>query len=157
MEPLALLTGNIVPIHAVLFEKSLLDEGCRFDETLALYEDWDFWIQVSNRSAFHYVDHVGAAYRIHDYKTSGAWRPEEAERGRSGLLQKWRSRMTDEQFERLMAYAAVGLSAPEAPRREAELAAQEKALARAAGSRTHRLLERLMAPVRGVASLLGRR
>lgn len=55
--------GNFIPIHAVLFHRSLLDSGCRFDETLDLMEDWDFWLQVSRYTSFIHLDRIGACYR----------------------------------------------------------------------------------------------
>ncbi|MCX7946526.1 MAG: PIG-L family deacetylase [Hydrogenophilus sp.] len=45
-QPERLLLANIYPIHAVLFHRSLLDKGCRFDPHLPRHEDWDFWQQV---------------------------------------------------------------------------------------------------------------
>lgn len=59
---MALFRSNYLAIHAVLFERSLLAEGCRFDETLALLEDWDFWLQVSMRTAFAFTGKPTAIY-----------------------------------------------------------------------------------------------
>jgi LmbE family N-acetylglucosaminyl deacetylase/FMN phosphatase YigB (HAD superfamily) len=56
---------NFIPIHAVLFHRSLLDLGCRFDETLDLLEDWDFWLQVSQYTSFIHIDRITACYRNH--------------------------------------------------------------------------------------------
>jgi len=58
-----LLGGNYIPIHAVLLERALAVEGCRFDEELEVCEDWDFWIQVSSRTAFIHLPTVSATYR----------------------------------------------------------------------------------------------
>jgi len=59
-----LWSGNYLPIHAVLFERSLVKHGCRFDEALDSYEDWDFWLQASRLSTFAHCPSVGAIYRI---------------------------------------------------------------------------------------------
>jgi len=59
---MALFRSNYLAIHAVLFERSLLAEGCRFDESLALLEDWDFWLQVSMRTAFAFTGKPTAIY-----------------------------------------------------------------------------------------------
>lgn len=59
------LAGNITPIHAVLFSRRALDDGCRFDEALDRYEDWDFWLQVARRAPMVHLPGVSAAYRIH--------------------------------------------------------------------------------------------
>jgi Glycosyltransferases involved in cell wall biogenesis len=37
-----LLCNNFLPIHAVLFHRSLIEAGCRFYEDLPVLEDWDF-------------------------------------------------------------------------------------------------------------------
>ncbi|MDP6732360.1 MAG: glycosyltransferase [Gammaproteobacteria bacterium] len=54
---------NLFPIHAMLFERSLLALGSRFDESLAIYEDWDFWIQLSQHTDFKHIDKLTAFYR----------------------------------------------------------------------------------------------
>jgi len=50
---------DIVPVHAVLFHRSLLDLQCRFDENLNMLEDWDFWLQAMRHTAFIHVDKIG--------------------------------------------------------------------------------------------------
>lgn len=59
----ALLAGNFLPIHAVLFARSLLTEGCRVDTDLPLFEDWDFWLQVAQLTDYLHVPGVSAVYR----------------------------------------------------------------------------------------------
>ena len=59
-----LWSGNFLPIHAVLFHRSIVQRGCRFDEALDSYEDWDFWLQASQFSTFIHCPNVGAIYRI---------------------------------------------------------------------------------------------
>lgn len=59
------LAGNITPIHSVLFSRRALEAGCRFDEALDRYEDWDFWLQVARRAPMVHLPGVSAAYRIH--------------------------------------------------------------------------------------------
>ena len=58
-----LLVGNFLPIHAVLFSRELVQEGCRFDTTFETYEDWDFWLQISRRTDFVPTGVVSAIYR----------------------------------------------------------------------------------------------
>jgi len=61
---LLLMRDNYIPIHSMLFARSLLDgAGCRFDESFAIYEDWDFWLQLSERGDFRHIDHCTAFYR----------------------------------------------------------------------------------------------
>ncbi|MCG8414929.1 MAG: glycosyltransferase [Pseudomonadales bacterium] len=58
-----LLRDNYIPIHSVLFERSLYDQGCRFDTEFEIFEDWDFWLQASQHTDFKFIDVVGAYYR----------------------------------------------------------------------------------------------
>ena len=55
---------NYIPIHAMLFERSLITQDrCCFDETLDLFEDWDFWLQLSQHTPFLHHDKITALYR----------------------------------------------------------------------------------------------
>lgn len=60
---LQLLQKNYIPIHAVLFKRLLIEKGCRFDEQMLVYEDWDFWIQLSMHTQFIHLTTIGAYYR----------------------------------------------------------------------------------------------
>jgi len=57
-----LRTGNFLPIHSVLFSRELIDQGIRFDTSLDLYEDWDFWLQLSAITPFYHIDVLGGFY-----------------------------------------------------------------------------------------------
>jgi LmbE family N-acetylglucosaminyl deacetylase len=59
------LAGNLTPIQAVLFRRELLVRGCRFDEALERFEDWDFWLQVAQHAPMVHLPGVSAVYRIH--------------------------------------------------------------------------------------------
>lgn len=59
-------SGNLTPIHAVLFSKTLVQRGCRFDTQLARYEDWDFWLKVAGLTPLLHLPGLTAAYRVHD-------------------------------------------------------------------------------------------
>ncbi len=59
-----LLVGNYIPIHAVLFSRAIVAGGCRMNESLDLYEDWDFWLQALAFGDFVFVNRFIAAYRI---------------------------------------------------------------------------------------------
>ena len=57
---------NLFPPHAALFDVAMArDAGARFDATLDWYEDWDFWLTLSQRTAFLHVREVLADYRLH--------------------------------------------------------------------------------------------
>ena len=60
---LLLMKDNFIPIHAMLFARGLLDQGCRFDESYEIYEDWDFWLQLSEHTDFRHLDYCTAFYR----------------------------------------------------------------------------------------------
>ena len=62
-DPFRLLTMNFMPIHAVLFCRAAAIAGCRFDESLDIFEDWDFWLQLASSGAFLAVSGVSAYYR----------------------------------------------------------------------------------------------
>ena len=62
--PNELKYGNFLPIHTVLFQRKLVELGCRFDQAFDLYEDWDFWLQVETHTAMAFVPGVSAAYRV---------------------------------------------------------------------------------------------
>lgn len=86
-----LLIGNFLPIHAVLFSKQLVAAGCRFDNSLATYEDWDFWLQISRQTDFAQTGGVSAVYRsfLGDSGMSRAEdRPLQRQR-RSVVWRKW--------------------------------------------------------------------
>jgi len=62
-DPVLLKRDNYIPIHAMLFARSLLEAGCHFDEAFDIYEDWDFWLQVSRHTDVLHLDRVSAYYR----------------------------------------------------------------------------------------------
>ena len=62
-DPIMLMRDNYIPIHSILFKSSLLENGCSFDEAFNIYEDWDFWLQLSQHTDFQHIDSVTAYYR----------------------------------------------------------------------------------------------
>lgn len=63
---------NYLPIHAVLFRlEAARQSGCRFDETLPLFEDWDFWLQLAARGDFKRVAGISALYALDPVTGSG--------------------------------------------------------------------------------------
>ncbi|MCB1671702.1 MAG: glycosyltransferase [Pseudomonadales bacterium] len=62
-DPVLLKRDNYIPIHAMLFSRELVAAGCEFDESLDIYEDWDFWLQLSRQTDFLHLDEVSAFYR----------------------------------------------------------------------------------------------
>ena len=62
-DPAILRRDNFIPVHAMLFSKDLLQHGCAFDESFDIYEDWDFWLQLSQHTPFAHLDVISAFYR----------------------------------------------------------------------------------------------
>lgn len=100
--------GNFLPIHSVLFHRSLLDEGCAFDPAFDLYEDWDFWLQLETRSAFAFVPGVSAAYRIQAGSGEGVRTDEQRSRAATAqLYAKWQVLQTQQTFTELIGRAVA--------------------------------------------------
>lgn len=91
---------NYLPIHSVLFRRDVLDQGLRFDESLPVCEDWDFWLQILEHwgeSAFRFVPETGAIYRMFCEGGSGVWRePDLTRRVMLRIYRKWLARWGDE-------------------------------------------------------------
>ncbi|NEV62566.1 glycosyltransferase [Thiorhodococcus minor] len=105
-DPLRLLIENYLPIHAVLFARDLVGASLRFDETLDVYEDWDFWIQLSALTPLAHVDQVSAVYRIASESGFGLRQQDQAiDPGLARIFGKWRSRWSLEQLLGLVDYA----------------------------------------------------
>lgn len=107
---LALLKSNYIQIGAVLFSAQLLVLGCRFDEDMLLFQDWDFWIQACRWSAFAFTGQTTGNWRAYS-GGSGAGLGKNLNNGTNGayrqkVLEKWcalRSRLTEKHkyaFER---------------------------------------------------------
>src|SRR6185369_15923820 len=54
-----LYQDSYIPLGAAIFRRALVDQGCRFDETLALFDDWDMFLQMAQLTAFRFVPHEG--------------------------------------------------------------------------------------------------
>ena len=82
---------NFLPLHAALVRRAVLtQQGCRFDESLDLFEDWDWWLQLSRHGQFVRVPGVSARYVAAADGGSGVFadRPDTAAM-RERLLLKW--------------------------------------------------------------------
>lgn len=105
-DPVKLLAGNFLPIHTVLFHRSLVDEGACFDEALERFEDWDFWLQLAERAEFGMVSEVTAFYRIGAATGFGVRAdPEDVRKSALAIAEKWRYRISVERFLELMEQA----------------------------------------------------
>lgn len=103
VDPVALSASNQLPIHSVLFSRQLLAKGCRFDESLDQYEDWDFWLQVSELTAFAYSPGVSAYYflagdsGVHEIRSVH-------DEAQARILRKWHARWSDRQVRNVAAW-----------------------------------------------------
>ncbi len=95
---------NFLPIHAVLFERSLLAQGCRVDESLEVYEDWDFWTQLSLHTDFLHVDQTTGCYRNAGQSGFGALPAETVvQLGMARYFDKWRLRWSGAELHQVVA------------------------------------------------------
>ena len=99
--------GNFMPIHAVLFDRELAASGCRFDEALNIYEDWDFWLQLSRLSRFLHLNEVTAGYRNTGDSGANPLADEYSiQAARAMIFEKWRNVWSGAEFNKLLAYAS---------------------------------------------------
>ena len=93
-----LMHDNYIPIHSMLFSSSLLAQNCRFDNRFDIFEDWDFWLQLSQHTDFAHVDNLTAFYREGGESETASTSAEATERfseegiiaaGRARLFSKW--------------------------------------------------------------------
>ncbi len=138
---LDLWSSNRLPIHAVLFARSLLDDGVAFDERCSVYEDWDFWFQVSAHTPFVHVPGVSASYHlVGDSGASQVHSADESTRLRAPFYDKWSTVLRADELATLTAAledaranlallrASAGRSAHEADLLRVELSAAQRQL-----------------------------
>lgn len=96
-----LLLGNLMPIHAVLFSGNLLEQGAAFDEALDLYEDWDFWLQLTRQTTPLFVNHTTATYYADGASAVGLGSgvdPALQQQAKERLVVKWLPLLTSLEF-----------------------------------------------------------
>ena len=67
-----LLLDNYIPFHTLLIERRLFAEVGPFDESLPIFEDWDYLIRLSAKTSFLHVPRVTCEYRHFDGSGSQA-------------------------------------------------------------------------------------
>ncbi|MBE7522594.1 MAG: glycosyltransferase [Burkholderiales bacterium] len=90
---LALFEKSYIHHSALLYRRSLLDTGIRYDGALDIHDDWDFVLQLCERTRFAYVERT--SFRWHaDTGTSGGggagnFDADKYQRQRRYVLDKW--------------------------------------------------------------------
>lgn len=66
LEPLVLSASVISGIICTMSRRTAIERsGARFDPTLVIGPDWDFWIQLARHARFGYLDQLTCMYRMH--------------------------------------------------------------------------------------------
>lgn len=105
-DPFLLLVRNFIPMHSALFHRELVENDCCFDNNLEIYEDWDFWVQLSQKTGFRHVKGVSAAYRIAGkggFGVSGD--PSVQYQSQRTFFEKWRNLWTYKELWGILGYA----------------------------------------------------
>ncbi|MFT5320655.1 MAG: GT2 family glycosyltransferase [Pseudohongiellaceae bacterium] len=99
-DPVRLMIENYIPIHAVLFKRSLLNEGFRFDPAFDRFEDWDFWLQLAQQHAFKFIEQCTASYRVDNSSGFGAKDniDKDMDAYRLAIYKKWLALWSDEKI-----------------------------------------------------------
>jgi len=105
-DPILLMIRNFIPMHAALFDRELVECGCRFDENLSIYEDWDFWVQLSLKTGFRHVGGISAVYRIGSTGGFGVSGDESLQyQSERFFFEKWRHLWSHQQLHKIIEYA----------------------------------------------------
>ncbi|SEP89142.1 Glycosyltransferase, GT2 family [Ectothiorhodospira magna] len=107
-DPARFAYENYLPIHSVLFHRRIMEQGCRFPETLDVYEDWAFWTLVTGQGVLIHVDQTTACYRIYDNSGFGVHAdPERVNRSLVPFVQWARTHWSDEHLSILVRRASA--------------------------------------------------
>lgn len=113
---LELHNQNYIQMGAALFERSLA-ETCRFDPAVGAYDDWDFYLQCSEQTAFVHRNHASTNWCA-DAGESGAGSGGNFNAGvnaasRAAVYSKWKP-VREALVERLTACVESGYAAYQA-------------------------------------------
>jgi tetratricopeptide (TPR) repeat protein len=84
---------NFIHLSTALFARSLVADGCRFDEAFEIMQDWDFFLQCAQKTRFHFEPRQTFQWRV-DLGTSGTGiggnqDPARFARFRDAIYAKW--------------------------------------------------------------------
>ncbi len=92
-----LLFGNFIPNHALLFRADVLEKGCRSDESLIIYDDWDFLLQVAQHGELLHLNKNSGTYR--NFLTSGVHHNKKLIAAyRKNIFIKWRNKISPDLY-----------------------------------------------------------
>jgi hypothetical protein len=107
-----LLGINYLPIHAVLFRTDRVRENAlRFDESLPVLEDWQFWVQLTDGADLVHCPGVSAVYRqgLGQSALGDANHPHHWRIWHQQLLLQWLKRASQDQLAEALAWHALEL------------------------------------------------
>ncbi|WP_417504210.1 glycosyltransferase family 2 protein [Marinomonas gallaica] len=93
---------NVMPILTVLIPTHVRELGVRFDDSIDLFEDWDFWLQVAQFCSFVFVDQTTCNYLIH-IESSGVREREKQHLAYQTIYQKWLTKLTPSMLHEMLA------------------------------------------------------
>lgn len=103
---------NFLPIHAVLFSlRAVRENKLRFDTTLPVLEDWDFWRQISRDREMVHCPGVTAVYR-QGLGLSGLSDPAHANHWKAWhqqLLERYLGQISTQDAAQVLAWHAIEL------------------------------------------------
>jgi hypothetical protein len=112
-----LYVRNFLHLSTVLFARSLVDAGCRFDDAFDIMQDWDYFLQIAQRTPFHSTGLRTFEWHA-DLGSSGAGGganddPERFARYRDRVYAKWRGarEALHARIEPMLQQAATALAA----------------------------------------------
>lgn len=84
---------NFIHLSTALFARSLVADGCRFDEAFEIMQDWDFFLQCAQKTRFHFEPRQTFQWRV-DLGSSGTGvggnqDPARFARFRDAIYAKW--------------------------------------------------------------------
>jgi glycosyltransferase involved in cell wall biosynthesis len=104
--PFELIYENYLSIDAVVFRRSLIEKGCRFDENPDLDEVWDFWVQIAAHTKFMCSSELTVSDPSDPVTVAQNPSTSTQDKSRVKLYAKWLPHWQPEQVERiLMAHA----------------------------------------------------
>ena len=65
-----ILIGNYIPVTCFMHDIKCIHEAGYFDESLHSHEDWDLWIRMSQKYAFHHIKKLTCEFRWREDGTS---------------------------------------------------------------------------------------